>query len=144
MTVVENVAVSCMFGSERISQSDARTLAREYLDVVGLAAHADVYPSQLNLHQRHLLEFARALAAQPRVLFLDEVFAGLNPAEIETSATLIRSLHRDLDLTVVMVTHDLDTLFALSSRIAVLAEKHVIINGTPREGKTNGFFWLPW
>ncbi|HJW55355.1 MAG TPA: AAA family ATPase, partial [Burkholderiaceae bacterium] len=67
------------------------------------------------------------------LLFLDEPTAGLDPDLSDSFVSLIRALHRELHLTVVMVTHDLDTLFELSTRVAVLAEKHVIANGTPEE-----------
>jgi phospholipid/cholesterol/gamma-HCH transport system ATP-binding protein len=76
---------------------------------------------------------ARALALEPKLLFLDEPTAGLDPDLSEAFVSLIKSLHRELGLTVVMVTHDLDTLFALSTRIAVLAEKHVIALGPLQE-----------
>ncbi len=76
---------------------------------------------------------ARALALEPELLFLDEPTAGLDPDRSDSFVDLIRSLHRELGLTVVMVTHDLDTLFALSTKIAVLAEKRVITIGTPNE-----------
>jgi phospholipid/cholesterol/gamma-HCH transport system ATP-binding protein len=74
---------------------------------------------------------ARALALEPELLFLDEPTAGLDPDLSESFVSLIRTLHQEMRLTVVMVTHDLDTLFALSTRIAVLAEKRVIAFGTP-------------
>src|SRR4030095_1929503 len=70
---------------------------------------------------------ARALALEPRITFLDEPTAGLDPESSETFVELIRELHRELQLTVVMVTHDLDTLFALADRIAVLADQRVIV-----------------
>jgi phospholipid/cholesterol/gamma-HCH transport system ATP-binding protein len=76
---------------------------------------------------------ARALALEPQLLFLDEPTAGLDPDLSDAFVDLIQTLHRELKLTVVMVTHDLDTLFALSSRIAVLAEKHVIAIGPTRD-----------
>jgi phospholipid/cholesterol/gamma-HCH transport system ATP-binding protein len=76
---------------------------------------------------------ARALALEPELLFLDEPTAGLDPDSSESFVSLIRSLHRELHLTVVMVTHDLDTLFALSTRIAVLADKRVIALGAPAD-----------
>jgi phospholipid/cholesterol/gamma-HCH transport system ATP-binding protein len=76
---------------------------------------------------------ARALIMDPPLLLLDEPTAGLDPESSDSFVTLLRSLHRDLGLTVVMVTHDLDTLFELSTRIAVLADRKVIVNGPPKK-----------
>ena len=83
-------------------------------------------PSDLSGGMIKRAALARALALEPQLLFLDEPTAGLDPDLSDAFVALIQSLHSELDLTVVMVTHDLDTLFALSTRIAVLAEKHVI------------------
>jgi phospholipid/cholesterol/gamma-HCH transport system ATP-binding protein len=76
---------------------------------------------------------ARALALEPRIAFLDEPTAGLDPESSETFVELIRELHRELQLTVVMVTHDLDTLVALADRVAVLADQRVIVAAPIRE-----------
>ncbi len=104
------------------------------MEMVGLGAeHAPKMPSDLSGGMIKRVALARALALEPRLLFLDEPTAGLDPDLSESFVALIRSLHRELGLTVVMVTHDLDTLFALSTRIAVLAEKHVIALGPTRD-----------
>jgi phospholipid/cholesterol/gamma-HCH transport system ATP-binding protein len=76
---------------------------------------------------------ARALIMDPPLLLLDEPTAGLDPESADGFCDLLRGLHRELGLTVVMVTHDLDTLFDLSSRIAVLADQQVIVSGTARD-----------
>jgi phospholipid/cholesterol/gamma-HCH transport system ATP-binding protein len=104
------------------------------MDMVGLGPeHACKMPSDLSGGMIKRVALARALALEPKLLFLDEPTAGLDPDLSESFVSLIRSLHRELGLTVVMVTHDLDTLFALSTRIAVLAEKHVLAIGPTRE-----------
>ena len=69
----------------------------------------------------------------PPLLLLDEPTAGLDPESADSFCTLLRSLHKAMELTVVMVTHDLDTLFELSTRIAVLADQRVIIADTPKK-----------
>ncbi|MES2757326.1 MAG: ATP-binding cassette domain-containing protein [Pseudomonadota bacterium] len=104
------------------------------MNMVGLGVeHANKMPSDLSGGMVKRASLARALALEPRLLFLDEPTAGLDPDLSDAFVALIQSLHRELGLTVVMVTHDLDTLFALSTRIAVLAEKHVIAIGPTRD-----------
>lgn len=95
--------------------------------------HASKMPADLSGGMIKRIALARALALDPELLFLDEPTAGLDPDRSDSFVNLILSLHQQLSLTVVMVTHDLDTLFALSNRIAVLAEKRVVVIGTPSE-----------
>ncbi len=111
-----------------------RDAALVKLQMVGLdAAHAYKMPSNLSGGMIKRVALARALIMDPALLLLDEPTAGLDPDSSDAFCALLRSLHRELGLTVVMVTHDLDTLFELSTRIAVLADKHVIVTGAPKE-----------
>jgi phospholipid/cholesterol/gamma-HCH transport system ATP-binding protein len=104
------------------------------LRMVGLAAeHAHKMPSDLSGGMIKRVALARALIMDPPLLLLDEPTAGLDPESSDGFCALLRSLHRELGLTVVMVTHDLDTLFELSTRVAVLAEQRVIVSGPPKE-----------
>jgi phospholipid/cholesterol/gamma-HCH transport system ATP-binding protein len=104
------------------------------MQMVGLGPeHANKMPADLSGGMVKRASLARALALEPQLLFLDEPTAGLDPDLSDAFVELIQSLHRELGLTVVMVTHDLDTLFALSTRIAVVAEKHVIAIGPTRD-----------
>ncbi|MBC7502749.1 MAG: ATP-binding cassette domain-containing protein [Herminiimonas sp.] len=96
-------------------------------------AEAAKMPADLSGGMVKRVALARALALEPELLFLDEPTAGLDPSLSDSFVELIRSLHREMQLTVVMVTHDLDTIFALATRIAVLADKHVIAMGEPAE-----------
>jgi branched-chain amino acid transport system permease protein len=93
MSVRDNVAVAIMFGREPRSLDAARRAADEHLELVGLAGQADARPHQVNLHERQLLEMARALATRPSVLFLDEALAGLNPVEIDHAVSVVRRVH---------------------------------------------------
>ena len=104
------------------------------MHMVGLGIeHANKMPSDLSGGMVKRASLARALALEPQLLFLDEPTAGLDPDLSDAFVALIQSLHRELGLTVVMVTHDLDTIFELSTRIAVLASQKVIINDVPQK-----------
>ena len=133
LTVFDNVAQP-MRELRTLPDDLVRDAVLLKLHMVGLGPeHANKMPSALSGGMIKRVALARALALEPRLLFLDEPTAGLDPDLSESFVALILSLHRELGLTVVMVTHDLDTLFALSTRIAVLAEKRVIAIGTTRE-----------
>ena len=107
------------------------------LQMVGLKPeHATRMPADLSGGMIKRVALARALIMDPPLLLLDEPTAGLDPKGSDEFCDLLRQLHAELGLTVVMVTHDLDTLFALSTRVAVLAEKKVLVTGTPQEVAT--------
>jgi phospholipid/cholesterol/gamma-HCH transport system ATP-binding protein len=133
LTVFENIAQP-MRELRVLPDALVRDAVLLKMNMVGLGPeHANKMPSDLSGGMVKRVALARALALEPKLLFLDEPTAGLDPDRSESFVSLIKSLHRELGLTVVMVTHDLDTLFALSTRIAVLAEKHVIAVGPTRE-----------
>ncbi len=109
-------------------------LADLKIALVGLPASAgDKYPSDLSGGMRKRAGLARALALDPEIVFLDEPTAGLDPIGASDFDRLIRSLQEALGITVFLVTHDLDTLHATCDRIAVLAEKKVLVTGTMAE-----------
>ena len=111
-----------------------REAAMVKLQMVGLKPEdADKMPADLSGGMVKRAALARALVMDPPLLLLDEPTAGLDPESSDGFVTLLRSLHRDLALTVIMVTHDLDTLFELSTRIAVLADRRVIVTGPPKD-----------
>jgi phospholipid/cholesterol/gamma-HCH transport system ATP-binding protein len=129
LTVFENIALP-MRELRALPEDVIRDAVLLKMDMVGLGPeHANKMPSDLSGGMVKRAALARALALEPQLLFLDEPTAGLDPDLSDAFVALIQTLHRELKLTVVMVTHDLDTLFALSSRIAVLADKHVIAVG---------------
>ena len=133
LTVFENIAQP-MLELHALPPDLIRDAVLLKMNMVGLGPEqANKMPSDLSGGMVKRVALARALALEPKLLFLDEPTAGLDPDRSESFVSLIKSLHRELGLTVVMVTHDLDTLFALSTRIAVLAEKHVIAIGPTRE-----------
>ena len=104
------------------------------LHMVGITPDdAAKMPSDLSGGMVKRVALARALALEPELLFLDEPTAGLDPHLSDSFVDLIRSLHHALSLTVIMITHDLDTIFALATQIAVLSDKRVIAKGTASE-----------
>jgi phospholipid/cholesterol/gamma-HCH transport system ATP-binding protein len=127
LTVFENIALPLRelraFDEELI-----REIVLLQLERVGLSRNdAHLLPAELSGGMIKRVALARALALEPRTVFLDEPTAGLDPESSETFVALIKELHRELSLSVVMVTHDLDTLVALADRIAVLADQTVIV-----------------
>nr|WP_229512802.1 ATP-binding cassette domain-containing protein [Massilia sp. AB1] len=129
LTVFDNIALP-MRELRALPEDVIRDAVLLKMDMVGLGPeHANKMPSDLSGGMVKRAALARSLALEPQLLFLDEPTAGLDPDLSDAFVALIQTLHRELKLTVVMVTHDLDTLFALSSRIAVLAEKHVLAVG---------------
>lgn len=132
-SVLENIAFP-LRELKTLPQSLIDEAAMVKLQMVGLKpADADKRPAELSGGMIKRAALARALIMDPPLLLLDEPTAGLDPDSSDGFVNLLRSLHRDLALTVIMVTHDLDTLFELSTRIAVLAEQRVIVNDKPRE-----------
>jgi phospholipid/cholesterol/gamma-HCH transport system ATP-binding protein len=133
LTVRENVEVP-MRGIPGLDRDISRALAELKVSMVGLPPLAcGKFPSELSGGMRKRAGLARALALDPRIVFLDEPTAGLDPIGAAEFDILIRGLSRSLGLTVFLVTHDLDTLYAVCDRIAVLAEKRVLTTGTLRD-----------
>jgi branched-chain amino acid transport system permease protein len=130
MSVRDNVAMAVMFGRTSASLPDARAAADRHLATVRLGHLADVRPDALNLHQRQLLEMARAIAAEPTVLLLDEALAGLNPAEIDDAVAVIRHIHES-GISIIIVEHLLRVLNQLATRIVVLNRGTLIADGDP-------------
>ncbi len=133
LTVFDNIALP-LRELHALPEDVIRDAVLLKMDMVGLGIeHATKMPSDLSGGMIKRAALARALVLEPQLLFLDEPTAGLDPDLSDAFVALIQSLHNELGLTVVMVTHDLDTLFALSTRVAVLDEKHVIAIGPTRD-----------
>lgn len=130
LTVGENVQVPLKEHHPDLPETLRYELALLKVKLAGLPAEAiDKLPSQLSGGMRKRAGLARALALDPPLLFLDEPTAGLDPIGAAAFDHLTRTLQRALGLTVFLITHDLDTLYAICDRVAVLAEKRVIAVG---------------
>jgi ABC-type branched-subunit amino acid transport system ATPase component len=133
MTVLENALLGAMFGVAHgvRSERDARRRATEALAFVGLADRAGRPVSSLNLHQLRFLEMAKALAAEPRLLLLDEVMAGLNEAELAHSVDIVRSVRDRLGTAILWVEHVMSAVIQLAERAVVLNFGKVLAEGAP-------------
>lgn len=132
-TVLENIAFP-LRELKGLPGELIREAAMVKLQMVGLNPDAaGKMPSDLSGGMIKRVALARALIMDPPLLLLDEPTAGLDPESADSFCALLRSLHQGMGLTVVMVTHDLDTIFELSTHVAVLAEQKVIINDTPQQ-----------
>ena len=127
--------VAAALWSPRVAREEraARERALTLLERLGLADVADVEAGALPLGRQKRLEMARALAAEPRCLLLDEPAGGLNPTETRGLMELIAGLREELRLTVIVVEHDMDLVMGISDRVAVLHYGRKIAEGTPRE-----------
>lgn len=134
LTVVQNVMVGALFGARGGAKelASARQRAEEVLEFVGLAERAEIPAESLNVPERKRMELARALAMRPTVLFLDEVMAGLNPAEIDAAVVLIKRI-RDRGITLVVIEHVMKAIRNLSDRIMVLYHGEKLTEGSPVE-----------
>ena len=122
MTVAENIGfgLSVMKRSQRPSGAEIRKRADELLELVQLPGLGDRYPSQLSGGQRQRVALARALAREPRILLLDEPFGALDAKVRRELRTALRTIHNELGLTSVFVTHDHEEAFELADRVALL------------------------
>ena len=134
MTVLENVMLGAFYGRRRERwEAAAEASARQILERLGLERRADHLARELTLAGRKRLEIARSLATEPRLLMLDEVLAGLTPAEVTEAVDIIRSLHGAGGLSIIMIEHVTRALMGLTHRIVVLDHGQKITEGSPAE-----------
>ncbi len=142
LTVAQNIQVPLREYTD-MPQHLMDEIAAMKISMVGLAPEAGAkFPSELSGGMRKRAGLARSLALDPEILFLDEPTAGLDPIGAAAFDQLIRRLQQALGLTVFMVTHDLDSLHAICDRIAVLAEKRVLIAGSMSEMLQQDHPWI--
>lgn len=138
LTACENVLVGCLYGrGNSMGLSAAREEAQRWLAFTGLADRAALPAKSLTLAQRKRLEVARALATRPKILLLDEVMAGLNPAETEQAMGLVQRMRAELGMAIVMVEHVMMAVMGISDRVLVLHHGEKIAEGKPAEVAEN-------
>jgi branched-chain amino acid transport system ATP-binding protein len=132
LSVIENVIVGACFGGAGKGLGDASKVADEVMEFLGIADRAEQLAGSLNVAQKKRLELARALAAEPDLLLLDEVLAGLNPSEIANMVETIKRI-RDRGVTIIMIEHVMHAVMNVSDRMIVLDYGELIAEGTPEE-----------
>ena len=142
LTVIENVA-SPLVEHSRLPKDVIRELAEMKIAMVGLKPESHhLKPAELSGGMRKRVGLARALALDPELLFLDEPTAGLDPIGAGAFDELIRRLADDLGLSVFMITHDLDSLYAITDKVAVVADKRIVAKATVRELEHSEHPWI--
>jgi len=135
MTVEENVLVGSLYGRDKrnTDMENASKRAKEIIKLVGLESKKDSLVSDITLPDLKKMEFARVLAMEPEVVFLDEVMAGLNPTEVEEASILVKKVRQEKDLTIVYIEHIMKAVMGISDRIIVLHHGRKIVEGIPQE-----------
>jgi phospholipid/cholesterol/gamma-HCH transport system ATP-binding protein len=143
LTVLENVQVPLKEHYPELPADLVHELAMLKIRLAGLGDDAGAkLPAQLSGGMRKRAALARALALDPALLFLDEPTAGLDPIGAAAFDNLIRGLQKSLGLTVFLITHDLDTLYAICDRVAVLADRKVLVNAPLSEVERFDHAWV--
>jgi branched-chain amino acid transport system ATP-binding protein len=136
MTVHENCMVGACFGREDLPLSKARDAAWEAIEIAGLEDRAETQAMHLTIAGKKRLELARALAARPLLMLLDEVLAGLNPTEVDHMIGVVRRI-RDRGVTILIIEHLMQAIMNLSDRIVVLNFGKKLAVGAPAEVAAN-------
>ncbi len=132
LSVRDNVIAGACFGQHNLSLPAAAPVADEALDFVGLATRGTMLAAKLNVAQKKRLELARALAARPLMILLDEVLAGLNPQEVAEMLDVIRKI-REQGITLIMIEHLMHAVMNVSDHVVALDYGRKIAEGTPQE-----------
>jgi branched-chain amino acid transport system ATP-binding protein len=130
MTLLENVMVGAL--GVGMSLREAREKAKEIVSFLKLEEQANKPISKLNFNYRRRCELARALATNPKLLMLDETFAGLNPSEIDEMVKLVRKIHES-GVTIMLTEHVMKVVMSLAERIVALHQGRIIAEGLPKE-----------
>jgi branched-chain amino acid transport system ATP-binding protein len=133
MTALENVLVGALYGKKGYKKRQAMNEALDCLELFKLTKVKDVIASALTYSQRKLIEIARAVAARPKIVLLDEPLAGLNPAETEEVMQVINLIRKKKGVSIIWIEHKIDAIFFLCNRIVVLDYGKKIAEGLPKE-----------
>lgn len=130
-TIIDNITEGLVYGQKK-SKKEARDIARDYLQRVGMLEHQDKYPAQLSGGQSQRVGIVRALALNPEVLLLDEPTSPLDPESIQSILNLIKSIAQE-GMTMVLVTHEINFAKAIADQILFMDEGQILHRGTPSE-----------
>jgi phospholipid/cholesterol/gamma-HCH transport system ATP-binding protein len=135
MTIYENVAYPLREHKGHLDEAEVERVVRERLDFVDLDADQVMHqlPSQLSGGMRKRVGIARAIATDPKIILYDEPTGGLDPLTVGTINALIRKLQRELQVTSIVVTHDIRTGFRVANRVNLLRDGKITFNGSPEE-----------
>jgi branched-chain amino acid transport system ATP-binding protein len=139
LTALASVATSALCGKKRINQSfeDAMVEATHYLEFVGLFSKRAILARDLTFYELRMLELARSLATTPKILFIDEVMAGLNPGEASKAIRLIARAKNDFGITIFWIEHVMAVLMEAADRIIAINYGEKLAEGTPDEVVNN-------
>ncbi|NLJ16634.1 MAG: ABC transporter ATP-binding protein [Clostridiales bacterium] len=131
--------LQCIFGTSKYVSEEKKIFdkAMKLLDFMGIAEFYNYKAMNLPYGQQRKLEIARALASDPKLLLLDEPAAGMNPTETAELADIVRKIREKLNVTILLIEHDMSFVMSLCERIVVLDYGKLIANGTPQEIKNN-------
>lgn len=132
MTVRRNITEAPIH-VHKLSKKEANDLADEYLDLVGLSDHADKFPSQLSGGQQQRVAIARALATRPNIMLFDEPTSALDPELVGEVLSVIQRLSEKSDLTMLLVTHEMQFARQISDRICFIDKGQIVEEGAPEE-----------
>ena len=128
-TVLKNVELA----GELFKEKDRKEKAMKYLELVGLKDKASSYPSQLSGGQKQRVAIARALMTEPKILLCDEATSSLDPDTTHQILALLKELNEKLDLTIIMISHQMDVIEKICNKVAIIHKSHIVESGTAQD-----------
>jgi branched-chain amino acid transport system ATP-binding protein len=138
MTCLENLMIGALYGKgKRVRWNEAVSEGLDLLNIVGMEKYAYTPAYERTLHERKMLEVARALATKPAILLIDEAVAGLTPTETDRVLEMLQKIRTEMGVTVFMVEHVMRAVMAIAERIIVIHHGEKLAEGTPKEIANN-------